>query len=143
RVAGDQHQPQEIVADLLVDPGLDARRRSSGAGLDDLVLARLHLAPAELIDRAALGGGHQPGAGVVGDAGLRPALERDDQGLLREVFGEVDVADHAHEATRQPGALDPPDRLDGFAGGLAGHGALRIFAAARARRAAAPPGRAA
>src|SRR5690606_10044737 len=95
--------------------------RSLGSGFELVVLALEQLTPAQLIDRAALGGGHQPRARVVGDARLRPALERGDQRLLGQVFGEIDVMNHAHEATEQSTALDAPDCLDGLACGGSSH----------------------
>ena len=52
----------------------------------------------QLIDRAAFGGGGEPGARVFGDAGLRPLFERGDEGILGEVFGQADVAGEADEA---------------------------------------------
>jgi hypothetical protein len=37
------------------------------------------------------------------------------QCLLREILRQAHVANHAHEATEEPGGFDPPDRLDGRA----------------------------
>src|SRR2546427_3525880 len=39
-----------------------------------------------------LRGGHEPSARIVRDARLRPALERDDERVLRQVLGQTDVA---------------------------------------------------
>ena len=52
------------------------------------------------VDRAVLGGGHQPGARVVRDAGLRPLLERRDERVLGELLGQADVAHDARRARR-------------------------------------------
>ena len=71
---------------------------------------------AEEIDGAAFGGGGEPCAGVVGDAGLRPLLECGDEGFLREVFGEADVAGEAGEAGDDARGLDAPDGFDGAMG---------------------------
>ena len=79
---------------------------------DLLVLALEHLVPAQPVDGAALGGGHQPGAGLFGNARLRPLLERGDQRVLRQLLGEADVAHHAGEAGDELRLLDPPDRVD-------------------------------
>ena len=57
-------------------------------------------------------GAHQPGARVVRNARLRPLLERRDEGVLRELFGDTDVAHDPREARDQPRRLDPPDRFD-------------------------------
>ena len=43
----------------------------------------------------------------------RPLLERGDQRVLRQLFGEADVAHHAGEAGDELRLLDPPDRVDG------------------------------
>ena len=67
---------------------------------------------AEEVDRAVLGGGHQPGARVVRDARLRPLLERGDESILRELLGEADVAHHPREPGDESGRLDPPDGVD-------------------------------
>ena len=56
--------------------------------------------------------GHQPRAGIVGHARLRPLLERGDQRVLRQLLGEADVAHHAREPGDQLGRLDAPDRVD-------------------------------
>ena len=104
-MAGDEHEPEQVVADVLVDGRLEIRaRRGQPGGLlfDRVVLALLHLPPPELIDRAILRGGHEPRAGVLRDARLGPSLHRDDEGFLREVLGEPDVAHHADEAADQP-----------------------------------------
>ncbi len=58
---------------------------------------------------------HEPRSGVIRNARLRPALERDDERLLRQVLGEADVANDANQTADQPRGLDPPDRLDGLA----------------------------
>ncbi len=60
--------------------------------------------------------------GLVGDARLRPLLERGDQGVLRQLLGQADVAHHAGQAGDEPGRLDAPDRLDGAMGIGSRHG---------------------
>ena len=77
-----------------------------------LVLAVAQGPAAQLVDAAPLRGGHEPGAGVVRHARLRPRLERRHQRVLGEVLGQADVADHPRQAGDQPRRLDPPDRLD-------------------------------
>ena len=76
--------------------------------------------------------------GLSGMPVLGPPLERRDERLLREVLGEADVADHAHEAADEPGGLDPPDRLDGRARGALAH---RCPARSRVRTSSTSPGR--
>ena len=72
RMAGGEDQPQQFVADVVVQRGVQI-----GHGLllllqvarDHLVLAREHPAAAQMIERPALGGRHQPGAGLFRNAG--------------------------------------------------------------------------
>ena len=120
-VAGNEHEPKQIITDVLVDGCLDIRARRSqarGGFVPELVvLAVPHLPPPELIDRAVLRGGHEPRAGVLGDAHHGPSLHRGHERLLREVLGEPDVAHHARKAAYQPCGFNPPDGLDGLARG--------------------------
>ena len=58
------------------------------------------LPSAQLIDGAVLGGGHQPRAGIVRDAGCRPLLERGDERILGQLLGQADVAHDARQAAR-------------------------------------------
>src|SRR5258708_14596784 len=77
-----------------------------------LTLALQPLASSQEINRAMLRRGHEPGAGIVGDARLRPSLERGDERVLRELLGETDVANDACETGAESGRFDPKDRLD-------------------------------
>src|SRR5207245_2712479 len=77
-----------------------------------LALLREPPIPSHPVDGPVPGSGHQPGARVVRDAGLRPALQGDDQRILRQLLGEADVANHVREAGDQPRGLDPPDGVD-------------------------------
>mgnify|MGYP000875305482 CR=1 FL=1 len=91
-------------------------------------LERLRLSPAEasaigldvaaqVVDGAVFGGGHQPGAGVVGQPRGRPALERGDQGVLGQLLGQVQVAHHAHQGR---------DHLRRFVAPSGGDGVLEV-----------------
>jgi hypothetical protein len=79
---------------------------------DLFLLALVGLRPPGEVDRPVLRRRHQPRPGVVGDAVARPALERDQQRVLRQVLGQPDVADQPRQAGDEAGGLDPPDRLD-------------------------------
>ena len=78
-----------------------------------------------MIEGAALGGGHQPGAGIGGNALVRPVPERRDQRLLRELLGQPDIADDAGQPGDQLGLLDAPDGVDRAVRAGAGDGAER------------------
>src|SRR5262245_62630725 len=71
---------------------------------------------AEAVDRLVLSGGHEPGAGIVGDARSRPLLQRRDERVLRKLLGRADIAHHSHQAADKLRLLDPEDRLDGAMG---------------------------
>ena len=116
RVAGGEHKAQEIVANLIVERGIEIGLRRLLLNLklitELLMLSFEQLVAAEKIDRSMLRGGHEPGAGIVRDARLWPLIERCDEGLLREVLGYADVAHHAGETGDQLRLLDPPDCID-------------------------------
>src|SRR5258706_5487889 len=65
-------------------------------------VARLASQP---VDPFAVRGRHQPRAGVVGDAGARPVLERGDQCVLNALLREVEVAKALHERRGEPARL--------------------------------------
>ena len=71
------------------------------------------LVAAEEIDRSMLRARHQPSAGPFRDARFGPLLERRDEGLLRQLLGNADVAHHAGETGDQLRLLDPKDGIDG------------------------------
>ena len=116
RMAGGEHQAQEVVAHLVVEGGVQIGLVGVLADLELprqlLLLALLQLAAAQPVDRAVLGRAHQPGARVVRDALLGPLLQGRHERLLGEVLGQAQVANDAGQAGDQPGRLDPPDRLD-------------------------------
>ena len=125
-MAAGEHEPQEVVGDVV-----DLERARLG-GERDLELAHEFLLLAlerrtapQRVDRAVLGGGHQPGARVVRDARLRPGLQRGDERVLREVLGEAHVAHDPRQPGDQPRRLDPPDRVDRALGGASPGGGGR------------------
>ena len=106
-MAGGEDQAQQVVADVVVERGVEIRaaalpRRGSSSRAELLVLALEPLAAPQHVDRAVLRGGHEPGARVVRDARLRPLLERGDERVLRQLLGEADVAHDAREAGDEP-----------------------------------------
>ena len=119
-VAGDEDEPEKIVGDGRVDGGVDVVGGELAGGLEFvaelLVFAVEELVAAEEIDGAVFCCGHEPCAGIGGDACLGPALERGDEGILGEVFGQADVANDAGESGDEPGGLDTPDGDRSIAG---------------------------
>ena len=71
----------------------------------------------QVVERAPLGGGHQPGARLVRDALRGPVLQRGDQRILRQLLGHPEVAHHAGDRGDDAGRLDAPDRRDRLVGG--------------------------
>ena len=117
RMAGGEHQPQQVIANVVVERSVEVghlRLAFRGQFVTQLgVLAVDQLGAAKAVERAMLGGGHQPGAGLVGDAGARPLLERGDEGILRQLLGHADVTHHARQTGDELCLLDAEDRLDG------------------------------
>ena len=72
RVAGREHEAQEVVADVVVERRLESSARAASAGLElvaELLVLALEPRPRRSeVDRAVLGRGHEPGARVVRDA---------------------------------------------------------------------------
>ena len=116
RMAGGEDQPQQFVADVVVERGVEIGHRLlllREIERNHAVLARQHPATAQMIQRPAFGRCHQPGAGLFRHAGRRPVLQRRQQGFLRQVLRQRHVAQHPRQAGDEPRLLDPPDREDG------------------------------
>ena len=112
-MTGREHQAQEVVADVIVQCGIEIRRHLPiDLPAQLLVLPLEPLSSPQQIDCAVLGRGHQPGARIVRDARLRPPLQRRDQRILCQLLGEPHVADHPRETRDQSRRLDPVDRVD-------------------------------
>ncbi len=140
RVARQEDQAQDVVLDV-VDLALEVghvRLLSSGGALELGDLAAQVVGAPEVVDAAALGGRHQPGARVLGHAGDRPLLERGDQRVLGEVRRELDVAGHPGEGADEAGRVGPPRRMDGLAVLVCRH-AASVVSPAQASGASGPP----
>jgi hypothetical protein len=116
-VTRNENEPQQIVADIVVYRGVEIRngRLLPRVELTTqlLVLPLGHGVAPQHVDRAMLRGTHQPGAWVVGDSRLRPLLERGDESVLRQVFGNTHVPHDPGKSRDEFRGLDSPDRLDG------------------------------
>jgi hypothetical protein len=115
-----------------VRSGEDAELRRLVGGL--LVLALAHLVAPEGVDGAAFGDGHQPGARISRDAGLRPFGEGDDQRVLRRIVGKVDIPHHAGQARDEPGPFSAKGRFDRLVRLACGHTAFLAKAAGETSR---------
>ena len=126
RMAGGEDEPQQIVAHIIIERRLELARERLLPLFEVvpelLVLAIEHFGAAEMIDRAMLGGRHQPGAGVVRNARCRPLLERRHERIVREIFGQPDVAHHARQGRNDLRGFDAPDGVDGAMGVGSRHG---------------------
>src|SRR4051812_1779875 len=110
-MAGYEHKAQEVVADVIVNRGIEIRCGHVALGLDFatelFVLALKPLLPAQEIDRTMFRGGHKPSAGVARNARLRPLLERGDESILSELLGKTNVAHDSSKTGNEPSRLDP------------------------------------
>ena len=118
RVAAGEDQAQPVVGDGGIHFGLLVR----GGGCERLELAHLVLQaarPSDAVDRPVAGGRDDPGAGVVRRTPLGPDLERDDEGVLHRLLGEVEVAEHPDERGDRPSRLLAEQAVDvALAGGI-------------------------
>ena len=115
RMAGREHQPQQVVAHIVIESCGEVRHGGLlGIELtpEHFVLAREQLGATKIVDRPMLGGRHQPGARVSRHAGLGPLLQRRHQRIVRKILGHADVPDNAGQAGDEPRRFDPPDRVD-------------------------------
>jgi len=116
-MAGCEHEAQQVVADVIVERGVEIRHSQLLLGLQFAtklrVLALEPFVSAERVDGTVLRGGHEPSARVVRDARFRPLLECGDESVLRELLGKTDIAHDPSETGDDLGRLNPPDRIDG------------------------------
>jgi hypothetical protein len=75
---------------------------------------------AEPIDGFIAGGLDDPGARQFGDAAHVPLLDGGSKGLLRRLFGELEVANHADQGGDDPAPVGAVDLIDRGAG-VGGH----------------------
>ena len=107
RMAAGEDQPKHVVSDR----SFDLRR------VDDMLQRRQPLkllglfgpqgAAPQLIDRLVPGRRDQPRARIVRHAVDRPSMERGEEGLLKRVFGKIEVTNAAHEPGQYPARMGP------------------------------------
>jgi len=91
RMAGREDEAQQIVANLVIDCGIEIRHGhlpNFEVAAQLLVLTIQQVVTGEVVDGAALCRGHQPRARIVRNARFGPLLKSRDQSILCEVFGE-------------------------------------------------------
>ena len=115
-MTGGEHQPEQVVADIVVGRRLEGGHRhclgDRELAAQFLVLAIEHRPPGQEVHGPMLGGPHEPRSRIARDAGLGPLLERSHEGVLSEILGDADVSHDTCEPGDEPGRFDPPDRLD-------------------------------
>ena len=115
-MAGYKHEAQEIVADHVIQRGIEIGLRRFLLNLEFvaefLMLAFEQFVAAEDINRPMLRGGHEPSARLVWNTRRRPLCKRGEKRFLRELLGEADIAHHPRETGDQLRLLDPEDRVD-------------------------------
>ena len=113
-MAGDEDEAEQVVPDLVVQRVVDRQDVAELLLLEGMaelfVLTLEKLAAPEVIDRAVLRGCHEPCARVARDSRLRPLLQRRHERILREVFGQPDVAHDARQRRDELRRFDLPDR---------------------------------
>ncbi len=123
RVAGGEHQPQPVVADVVVHTrhdGVDVRphrRRPGGRVPPHLVQPALPPLPfPQRVHRAPFAHRRQPRPRIVRHPGGGPLLQRRHQRVLRQFLGQADVVRDPGQGGRHTRRLDAPHRLDRTAG---------------------------
>src|SRR3989442_7362089 len=110
-MTADEHEAQEIVADGIINCGVQIYRSYLLLDLEFatefLVLAFQPRVAAPEIDGTMLRRGHEPGARFIRDARLRPLLERSDERVLGEILGQPDIAHNPRQPSDELGGLDP------------------------------------
>ena len=115
-MAGGEHQAQEIIADRIVDGVLEFEHGGFLARFQ-LVGQFLCLRSSSLprrqrsMARAWRFASARPR--VDRNAGLRPFLQRGDERVLRQLFGQPYILYEPRETGDDFGGFDPPNRLDG------------------------------
>src|SRR6266540_212274 len=101
-MAGNEHQPQQIVANVFINRAVIIRRgQFPGLELASklFMLTLEQSSTAQVINRTMLCSRHEPRARIIWDARLRPLFERSNESVLREFFRASDIADDPRETS--------------------------------------------
>jgi hypothetical protein len=115
RVTAGEHQREALVRQRLVLPGQLGHDLLELAGQLGLLVAQHRLAP-QPVDRAPAGGGEDPRGGVLGHPVARPAVQRDDVGVLDGLLGAVEVPERAGQHRYGAAELGAEGAVDGVCG---------------------------
>jgi hypothetical protein len=120
-VAGGEDQPEAVVGEprlLLLGFDLLAVGGKPLQPLEDLLLRLQGLLAAKPVHRLVARNPGYPGAGIVRDAVVGPALDRDHERLLDGLLGEVEVTEDPDQARDRPPRLVAEQAVDELLGGL-------------------------
>ena len=109
-MTGGEHQPQQIIADIVIQRFVQDRNRVRCIHRDPMRHFRQfvgrHCPVAELVNGPTFRRLHQPGTRIVRHPRLGPCPQRGHQRILRQFFGHRNIAHHAREPRYQARALD-------------------------------------
>ena len=113
RVAAGEEQAQAIVGYRVhVVAWIALVRARRGESLELAQLVQIAALAADAVDGAVARGADDPGAGVAGEPVAGPALDRDHEGLLHRLLGQVDVAEDPDQDRHRPSRLAPEQAVD-------------------------------
>lgn len=115
-MASDEYQAKEVIAHGVIQRSVELlhARLLMGIGLStELVLFALEaLPPPQEVDCSVLAGCQEPCAWLVRHSRGRPPLQRSDEGVLRELLGQANVAHDSREPGNHSRRLDAPNGFD-------------------------------
>jgi hypothetical protein len=143
-MAGGEHQPQQVIAEVVLEGvdvmvGVEGGLLRGGLARYEGDLAVEGGASAGGVDGAAFRGRHEPAGGVGWDTRSGPVLERNQERFLGGVLSETEVAGHACQPGDEAAGLDAPYGLDGGPRGGRVDGGSLILAARAAPDAGGAP----